>query len=77
MPAVMPIRGSKRISASADRTRASIEERLILPRPYHPPRRLDTKVDISVDWVNGWPESVGTDAWSMSVRGVALPESAV
>ena len=46
---------ANRIFVSADAAERHVVERSIRPRPYGPPARLRTDVDIRIDHSLGWP----------------------
>lgn len=55
MPIVMTIRGSKRRYSSAEATLADVAKVALSPVSGEPPRSLSKRVDISVEFVAGWP----------------------
>lgn len=54
LPAVMRIRGSKRIFTSADRMRVRVARRQAKPAAFAPPARLSKLVDVRMRTMGGW-----------------------
>lgn len=55
VPALIALRGSKRMFSSADRTMEHARSHLLRPESFSPPRSLDRRVEIDVRRVDGWP----------------------
>jgi len=55
MPAIMRLRGSKRIYASAARTLADVDRLKRRPEPFAPPFGYDTELTITLERQGEWP----------------------
>lgn len=55
VPALIALRGSKRMFASADRTMEHARSHVLRPESFGPPRSLDRRVDVTIRHEDGWP----------------------
>jgi acetyl esterase/lipase len=69
MPAVITVLGYQREFRSADRMLRVVDDILVRPEPFVPPRSLDRFARLSVRHVQGWPVYTMTPKAPLSVSG--------